>query len=70
MQRIALVYLNDGNNFFIENPPKGTLPDLIGSNTPKMNGTISLDDVEYITVFEVGKVMQHWANPDSSSAEG
>ena len=56
--------MNDSeDNFFIESCPKGNPEKWIE------NYVYTKSDVEYVDVYELGKVLQAWANPASSSEE-
>ena len=58
--RIALVYMGDMNNFFIENPPNGNPETWIDRHVQSMS------QVEHVIVYELGGVVKNWANPDVS----
>jgi len=61
--RIALVYMDDGNNFFIENPPNGNPETWIDHHV------YSISNVENVIVYDLGGVVENWVNPDVSSEE-
>lgn len=54
---------DDADNFFIENCPIGNPEKWIEKYV------YSKSDVEYVDVYELGKMLEAWANPDSSSEE-
>lgn len=61
MKRIALVFMNDSeDNFFIEDCPKGDPSKWIDRYVYNIN------DVEFVDVHEVGRMVENWINPDSS----
>lgn len=64
MTRIALVFMDDaGDNFFITDCPNGNPENWIE------NFVYSIENVEHVEVYELGKMLAHWSNPDSSSEE-
>jgi hypothetical protein len=59
---IALIYMSDGEDYFLENPPNGDIQSWIGNvvNNPK--------DVEFVGIYELGDIaLNSWNNPDCSS---
>lgn len=63
MRTIALIYMSDGDEFFVENPPNGDIQSWIGNriNNP--------DDVEFVELCQLGKTLKMWSNPDCSSED-
>lgn len=54
---------DDTDNFFIENCPQGNPEKWIESFV------YTKSDVEYVDVYELGKMLEGWTNPNSSSEE-
>lgn len=64
MQRIALVFMDSsGDNFFIEDCPEGPPENWIG------RFVYDKATVEHVEVYELGKCLNIWSNPDVSSKE-
>jgi hypothetical protein len=55
--------MGDMNNFFIENPPNGNPETWIDHHVQSMS------QVEHVIVYELGGVVENWANPDVSSED-
>lgn len=63
MRTIALIYMSDGEEFFVENPPKGEVESWIG------NYVYNPDDVEHVEICKLGDTLKMWSNPDCSSED-
>jgi hypothetical protein len=60
---IALIYMSNGDEFFVLDPPKKDIKDWIG------NSVYNPDDVEYVEVYKLGETVKYWSNPDCSSED-
>lgn len=56
MKRIALVYMMDGDNFFIEDCPEGNPEEWI-------DRYVYVSNVSDVDVWEVGNMIGSWTNP-------
>lgn len=64
MQRIALVYMDTSDdNFFIEDCPEGSPKKWIGRYV------YDESTVEDVDVYELGKLLESWSNPEASTNE-